>query len=192
MSTFNIKNDPYWRRMLLRIVLVIASVGLIVWSMPRDSRTYFHVEQGKPWKYAEFTAPYDFPIYKSEATIKAERDSIMREYEPYYKYKKDVEEQMVHKFMYDYAQGIPGLPADYLFVISNRLHSLYDQGIMEQKEYNELRNDTSKTIRVVNDKQAASVSIQEVYSPKSAYEQLFLDPKLSPQRSILKRCNLND
>jgi hypothetical protein len=192
MGTFNIKNDPYWRRMLLRIVLVMASVGLIVWSMPRDSRTYFHVEQGKPWKYAEFTAPYDFPIYKSEAAIKAERDSVMREYEPYYKYKKETEEQMVHKFMYDYAQGIPGLPADYLFVISNRLHSLYDQGIMEQKEYSELLNDTSRTIRVVNDKQATSVSILEVYSPKSAYEQLFVDPKLSPQRNILKRCNLND
>ena len=191
MGTFNIKTDPYWRRMLLRTVLVIASVGLIVWSMPRDSRTYFHVEQGKPWKYAEFTAPYDFPIYKSEAAIKAERDSVMREYEPYYKHKKEIEEQMVHKFMYDYAQGIPGLPADYLFVISNRLHSLYDQGIMEQREYNELRNDTSKTIRVVNDKQATSVSIMEVYSPKSAYEQLFVDPKLSPQRNILKRCNLN-
>ena len=192
MSTFNIKNDPYWRLMLLRIVLVIASVGLIVWSMPRDSRTYFHVETGKPWKYADFTAPYDFPIYKTEAAITAERDSVMREYEPYYKYKKETEEQMVHKFMYDYAQGIPGLPADYLFVISNRLHSLYAQGIMEQKEYSELRNDTSKTIRMVYDKQATSVSIMEVYSPKSAYEQLFLDPKLSPQRNILKRCNLND
>ena len=192
MSTFNIKNDPYWHRMLIRIALVITSVTIVVWSMPRDSRTYFHVEQGKPWKYADFTAPYDFPVYKSEAAIKAERDSVLHEYEPYYKYNKEVETQMVHKFMNDYAQGIPGLPADYLFFISNRLHSLYDQGIMEQKEYSELRNDTSKTIRVVNGKEAASVSILEVYSAKTAYEQLFSDPKLAPQRNILKRCNLND
>lgn len=192
MSTFSIKNDPYWRRMLTKIVLVIASVGFIVWSMPRDNRTYFHVEKGKPWKYADFTAPYDFPIYKSEAAIKAERDSVMSEYEPYYNYKKETEEQMVRKFMYDYAQGIPGLPANYLFVISNRLHSLYNQGIMEQKEYSELSNDTAQTIRIVNGKQATSVSIHEVYSPKSAYEQLFMDPKLLPQRTILKRCNLND
>ena len=192
MSTFSIKNDPYWHRMLIRIVLVIASVGIVVWSMPRDNRSYFHVEKGKPWKYADFTAPYDFPVYKSEAAIKAERDSVLREYEPYYKYNKETEEKMIHKFMNDYAQGIPGLPAEYLFIISNRLHSLYDQGIMEQKEYAELGNDTSKTIRVVNGKEAASVNILEVYSAKTAYEQLFLDPKLSTQRSILKRCNLND
>ena len=192
MSTFNIIKDPYWRRMLIRIALVIASVAIVVWSMPRDSRTYFHVETGKPWKYAEFTAPYDFPVYKSEAAIKAERDSVLREFEPYYKSNKEIETQMVHKFMNDYAQGIPGLPADYLFFISNRLHSLYDQGIMEQKEFNEMCNDTSKTIRVVNGKEATSVSIQELYSPKTAYEQLFTDPKLAPQRNILKRCNLND
>ena len=192
MSTFNIMNDPYWRRMLLRIALVTASVGIVIWSMPRDNRTYFHVETGKPWKYADFTAPYDFPVYKSDDAIKAERDSALREYEPYYKFNKETESMMVHKFMNDYAQGIPGLPAEYLFVISNRLHSLYNQGIMEQKEYSELRSDTSKTIRVVNGKEAASVSIQEVYSAKTAYEQLFMDPKLAPQSSILRRCNLND
>ena len=192
MSTFNIMNDPYWRRMLLRIALVIASVVIVIWSMPRDNRTYFHVETGKPWKYADFTAPYDFPVYKSDDAIKAERDSALREYEPYYKFNKETESMMVHKFMNDYAQGIPGLPAEYLFVISNRLHSLYNQGIMEQKEYSELRSDTSKTIRVVNGKEAASVSIQEVYSAKTAYEQLFMDPKLAPQSSILRRCNLND
>ncbi len=178
--------------MLTRIALVAASVGIVVWSMPRDNRTYFHVEQGKPWKYADFTAPYDFPVYKSKAAIKAERDSAMREYEPYYTYKKETEEQMVHKFMNDYAQGIPGLPAQYLFIISNRLHSLYNQGIMELKEYSELHNDTTKTIRIVYGKEANSVSIQEVYSAKTAYEQLFMDPKLEPQKFILKRCNLND
>lgn len=192
MSTFNIKNDPYWRRMLIRIALVVVSVGIVVWSMPRDSRTYFHVEQGKPWKYTDFTAPYDFPVYKSEAAIKAERDSVLREYEPYYKYNSETGSKMVHKFMSDYAQGIPGLSADYLFFISNRLHSLYDQGIMEQKDYGELHNDTSKTIRIVNGKEATSVSILEVYSPKTAYEQLFADPKLEPHRNILKRLNLND
>lgn len=192
MSTFNIMNDPYWRRMLLRIALVTASVGIVIWSMPRDNRTYFHVETGKPWKYADFTAPYDFPVYKSDDAIKAERDSALREYEPYYKFNKETESMMVHKFMNDYAQGIPGLPAEYLFVISNRLHSLYNQGIMEQKEYSELRSDTLKTIRVVNGKEATSVSIQEVYSAKTAYEQLFMDPKLAPQSSILRRCNLND
>ena len=96
-----------WRDILTRTFLVIVTATIIVWSMPHDSRSYFHVEQGKPWKYSEFTAPFDFPIYKSEAAIREERDSALRQYEPYYKYNKEVEELMVQKFNTDYADGIP-------------------------------------------------------------------------------------
>ena len=84
MSKFNLKEDIIWRDLLIRAALVIVTVGLIVWAMPRESRNHFHVELGKPWKYSDFTAPFDFPIHKSDQTIKHERDSIMRIFEPYY------------------------------------------------------------------------------------------------------------
>ena len=158
----NSKDALWWRMFLIRAALVIATVTVIVWSMPRDTRTYFHVEQGKPWMYADFTAPYDFPIYKSDATVREERDSVMRLYEPYYRYNTETETRMVQKFATDYSDGIPGLPDSYMGIISNRLHSIYQQGVMESKEYSELRTDTSQMIRVVNGKQAASVSIQEI------------------------------
>jgi putative nucleotidyltransferase with HDIG domain len=99
---------------------------------------------------------------------------------------------MVHKFTTDYADGIPNVPDDYISIISNRLHSLYQQGIMESKEYETLRSDTTNMINIVNKKQATSVSILEVYSAKRAYEQLFMDEKLIPMRAALQKCNLNN
>jgi hypothetical protein len=63
---------------------------------------------------------------------------------------------------------------------------------MESKEYAELRSDTSRMIRIVDNKQASSVSIMEVYSAKSAYEQLFQDEKMNAQRQVLQKCNLNN
>ena len=84
MSSTFIKEDLKWRDILIRTALIITTVAIVVWAMPNDNRSYFHVEQGKPWKYADFTAPYDFPIYKSEAAINEERDSALRQYEPYY------------------------------------------------------------------------------------------------------------
>ena len=192
MSSFNLKENLWWRNFLISAAMVIITVVVTVWIMPHDSRSYFHVEEGKPWKYAEFTAPYDFPIYKSDATIRAERDSVMQFYEPYYRHHKETESKMVHKFQTDYSQGIEGLPADYVNIISNRLHSLYQQGIMELKEYTELRKDTAQMIRIVEGKEASSVSIMEVYSAKAAYEQLFQDEKLAQQRAVLQKCNLND
>lgn len=184
--------ELHWRDILTRTLLIIITVTITVWSMPHDSRSYFHVEQGKPWKYADFTAPFDFPIYKSESVIREERDSALSQYEPYYKYHQETEQKMVQKFLKDYADGIPDLPLSYMEIISNRLQSLYQQGIIDQKDYTELLSDTATMIRIVNDKQATSVSIMELYSPKQAYEQLFQDVKISAARTILQKCNLNE
>ena len=191
-TNFNFKEEQTWRNLVMRAVLIIASIGLIVWAMPHDNRSYYHIEKGKPWKYADFTAPFDFPVYKSDEAIKAEKDSLMKGFEPYYQYHQDKEAQMVKKFQKDYAEGIPGLGEEFVQIISNRLHSLYQQGIMSSVEYSELRADTARMIRVVSGKQANSISIMEVYSAKTAYEQLFQDEVLALQRPILQKCNLND
>ena len=191
MSSFNFKDNIGWRNLLTRVLLVIVAVVVIVWAMPHDKSSIFHVEQGKPWMYAEFTAPFDFAVLKSDDVIKHERDSVMREYEPYYSFHEEMENQMVRKFTTDFADGIPDVPNDYISIISNRLHSLYRQGIMELKEYEELSSDTSSMIRVVSNKEATSVSIMEVYSAKRAYEQLFRDEKLATMRTQLQKCNLN-
>ena len=192
MSNFNLRENIIWHDILIRALLVIVTVAIVVWIMPHENTNLFHVEQGKPWKYAELTAPFDFPIYKAESVVKHERDSIMKEYQPYYKYNVEIERQMVHKFTTDYADGIPNVPDDYISIISNRLHSLYQQGIMESREYETLRSDTTNMINIVNKKQATSVSILEVYSAKRAYEQLFMDEKLIPMRAALQKCNLNN
>ena len=181
-----------WRDIIIRTALVLTTVAIVVWCMPHDNRSYFHVEQGKPWKYADFTAPYDFAIYKTDDAIQQERDSAMRNYEPYYKINADVEARMIKKFETDYADGISGLPVSFNNIIAARLHRLYQQGIMEQKEYAELHSDTTSMIRVVVGKQAVSVSIQNLCSPKKAYEQLFMDERISQQRAILQKCDLNN
>ena len=82
----NLKTDITWRDFLIRAGLIIGTVAIIVWSMPRDTRNHFKIEKGKPWNYADLKAPFDFPIYKSEEAVKAERDSLLKEYEPYFNY----------------------------------------------------------------------------------------------------------
>ena len=191
MNNYKLKYDLQWRDIIIRAAFAIVTVGLVVWSMPDDSRNYFHAEKDRPWKYAEFVAPYDFAILKSDAAIREERDSALRTYEPYYKYKAEVGSQMARKFLTDYANGIPGLPAEFTRVIFNRLNSLYQQGILDQKDYAELRSDSTQMIRIVNGKQATSVSVMELYSPKTAYEQIFKEEEVARQRPILQKCNLN-
>ena len=180
-----------WHEIWIKTVLVVASVVLIVWAMPREASSLnYKVEVGKPWRYADLTAPFDFPVYKSEERVKAERDSLLKDFEPYYNLKPDVEGMQVRQFAKDYSNGIPGLSSDYISIIANRLHGLYQQGIMQSGEYNMM--DTTRAIRIVTGKSATTVPITRVYSTVSAYEQLFADPSLANFREQLQKCNLND
>ena len=192
MSSFNPLESNAWRSLIIRFALVVVSVAIIVWIMPRDNGSNFKIEQGKPWHYGELTAPFDFPVYKDEATVKKERDSLMRLYEPYYNFNNATETQQIRQFTKDYAEGIPGLSYDYINIIANRLQRLYKQGIMENDDFTKLHKDTSRIIRVVSGKNAVSVSINEVLSTVTAYEQLFLDPTLASHSELLQKCNLND
>ena len=192
MSSFNIKNDLTWYDFLIRSALIVVTVALIVWLMPRNSSSNFKIEKGKPWVYTDLKAPFDFPIYKSDEAVKAERDSLMQQYEPYYFFNNDIVTTQLRQFAKDYNKGIPGLSDDYISIIANRLRSLYTQGIMSSSEYAALKKDTARTIRVINGKNATSVQISKVYSVVSAYEQIFLDETLAAHREILQKCNLND
>ena len=192
MSSFNIKNDITWRDFLTRAALIVMTVTIIVWLMPRSSHSNYLIQKGKPWIYGDLKAPFDFPIYKSDEAVKAERDSLMSQYEPYYIFNNDVAGKQLRQFSKDYSNGIPGLSDDYISIISNRLRTLYSQGIMSNAEYTKLNNDTSRMIRIVNGKNASSVQISKVNSVVSAYEQIFLDNALASKRDLLRKCNLND
>lgn len=192
MSSFNIKNDLTWRDFLIRLGLIIITVAIIVWMMPRSSQNNFKIEKGRPWIYNDLKAPFDFPIYKSDEAVKAERDSLMKQYEPYYILNSDVVGKQLRQFSKDYSNGIPGLNNDYLSIIANRIRRLYDQGIMSNSDYAKISKDTTKFVRIVNGKHATSTQISKVYSVVSAYEQIFEDEVLATHREILQKCNLND
>lgn len=192
MSYFKQTSSLPWRDFLIRTALVIISVVAIVAVLPRDNGVNFKIEKGKPWRYADFTAPFDFPIYKSDEVVQSERDSILKLYEPYYNYIQEQEAKAVRQFLKDYGQGIPDMSADFVSIIANRLRRLYSTGIMSTGDYQALRSDTTNMIRIVNGKNAVSARITSVMSTVSAYEKLFSDPMLAEHREQLKKCNLND
>ena len=186
------KGRNYWGNTLTRIALVVATVGIIVAVLPRNSGPQFRYDVGKPWMYGSLIAKFDFPIYKTEKTITTEQDSALRCFEPYYNYDPQVEREQMARFLNTYKKGIPGLPRQYVNLIADRLHRLYQEGIMEAAHYSVVAKDTTAMLRVVNGKTAASTGIVCLYSTMTAYEKLFADPQIAAERSALQRCNLNE
>ncbi len=192
MEKFYSSRKLKWRNFLSRTLLVLITVLLIVWALPRNESKQFRYDIGKPWMYGSFIAKFDFPIYKTDEAIKEQEDSLLETYQPYYNYDPSVEKKQVSKFLADYQNGIPGLPHNYVRLIADRLHRLYQAGIMDTPEYNEAYRDSTSQVRLVSGNNAQSISLACVYSTLSAYEQLFIDEQIAMQRPILQRCNLNN
>ena len=174
------------------IILIVVTVSVIVLFLPRNSGPQFRYDVGKPWMYGSLIAKFDFPIYKTDAAIKAEKDSISSNFEPYYNYDINISKENVDRFKADYAQGIPGLPKEYVTIVADRMTALYKAGIMSTPEYSAMSKDTTKMIRLVSDKKAMNVAVRSLLSTMSAYELLFADQRLSTQRQLLQKCNLNE
>ena len=185
-------NGRFWRNLMSRLALIVVTVTVIVWSLPRYESQKFKYDIGKPWMYGSFIAKFDFPIYKTDEAIKAQEDSLLETYQPYYNYDQAVEKKQIDKFTADFHNGIPGLPSEYVNIIAKRLRQLYSAGIMDTPEYNEIYRDSTTMVRVVLGNNAQGVPLSNFYSTLSAYEQLFLDEHIASVRPILQRCNLNN
>lgn len=186
------QDEHYWRNFITRAMLVLVTVIIIVWFLPRNEGVQFHYDVGKPWMYGSFIAKFDFPVYKTDETIKKEQDSLLSTFEPYYTYDKTVEKKNIARFRKDFPDGIPGLPSSYMSLIIDRLHRLYQAGIMSPTAFNQAFKDSTSMIRLINGKNAQSIPVACCYSTVAAYEKFFSDERILQQRQVLQRCDLNE
>lgn len=192
MSIFNNTEENYWRNLATKTVLVCITVAIIVWFLPRNEGRMYRYDIGKPWMYGSVIAKFDFPIYKTDEAIKHEQDSLLKHFQPYYSLNPLIEKKQVERFLHDYEQGINGLPKEYVGIVARQMQEIYQMGIINTNEYNNIFKDSTSMIRFVSGKNAKSLKVSSFYSTIAAYEHIFANEKLAAQRAILSRCNLNN
>ena len=169
---------------------VLVSLLVIVWFLPRNNTPQMRYDVGKPWMYASLIAKFDFPVYKSDAVIQQEKDSLLAYFQPYYNYDKGMERRQLGKLHADYPRGIPGLPVAQMRTLYDRLHRLYQAGIISTPQYNSIAKDSVNMVRVIIGKRVQSMQIGCIYSTLKAYEQLLRDNVLADYRMVLQQANI--
>ena len=192
MSIFNNTEENYWRNLATKAVLVCITVAIIVWFLPRNEGRMYRYDVGKPWMYGSVIAKFDFTIYKTDEAIKHEQDSLLKFFQPYYSLNPLTEKKQVVRFLHDYEEGITGLPKEYVGIVARQLQEIYQSGIINTHEYNNILKDSTSVIRFVSGKNAKTLKVNSFYSTIAAYEHIFANEKLAAQRAILSRCNLNN
>ena len=192
MIKFTNPDSFIWRSHAIRVVLVLITSAIIIAVLPRTQGKVYHYDEGKPWMYEQLIAKFDFPIFKSEKTLKNERDSIMKNFVPYFNRNENVGKAKVAKFRQDFKAGIPGLPGEYVDIVAQRLQELYETGIINGANFASLVKDSNNIVHIVEGKQATSKPVGQLFTTLGAYENLFATQLLNNKRSELQKCNLNE
>ena len=190
MGMFNKLSDIKWLSLLTNLVVAAATTIVIVWALPVNTDTNFKFEVGKPWAHGTLIANYKFDIHKSDEAIKEEQDLLLKEFCPYYIMEEDVEEKALADFGKALERDTTGVLKSYRTLIERRLHFLYEQGIMNDQEYNQMANDTTSIIRIVKDKMETPTEISSILPVRRAYDRIFSDEELTEHRTQLAKFNL--
>lgn len=193
MNKMNEKRELTTRDIIYRICVALASVLLVVYFMPREERSTYQFDLGRPWRYSQLIATSDFPIYKTEQEIKWEQDSVMKLYEPYFEVNQTIEEEQIARFRKDFSQMLQnGIPYSYMAYIEKKLHILYEKGILQSYDYSKLDKDSIHAVRIFTANQSIIRPVSDIYSQKTAYKFLFeTDDTVHYDRMKLQRCNLD-
>ena len=187
-----------WDKKRVRAVLtffgaVIASTVLLVYFLPRENKFGYEYEMGKPWRYAPLIASYDFPIYKTNEQIAAERDSVLRGFRPFYEEDPQLVDRQVQALRSNfYAGRMQGVPASYLPHLVEMLRQVYEAGVMSTADLASLAAAGAPGISVVVGQAATQRPVGELFSTRSAYEYIMHADTLRYNRQLMARCNLND
>ena len=183
---------PLKNRILVWSILLTVT-GMLLYFLPRESKFNYLYEQDRPWRYTQLIASYDFPIFKSDAEIKAEQDSLLRTFRPYYRLDTTYSEQRIQALKTDFAKGkFEGVPAYYLPRLEQLLREVYDIGVMNTTDKGVLSTLTQQSILLLRGHVATTRQMETLLTPASAYEHIISKDQKSVGREMLERCHLRN
>lgn len=172
---------------------VIVVVLLLVYFLPRETKFGYEYEQGRPWRYNSLIATFDFPVYKTPDEVKAERDSALSQFQPFYTEDVQIAQRQIAAFETAWRAGRFGdVPAHCLNHVDKMLRGVYEAGIVPSADLSQMAKERTPGVRVVEGTEAVTRPITELYSTRSAYEYIVYADTINFPRELLASCNINE
>ena len=175
------------------IISLFAFTTLIILILfPGEGRFRFEFQKGTPWMHDELIAPFDFPIYKFDEEVAAERDSILQEFKPYFLIDPQISAQQLANLERAFEQQWKAytveaeenenkrqqrwpqdLKADYQRYASDIIGFIYSKGIISNEDVLQRVDNKDLTIVIIENQVAEERDYNEVFTQKLAYEYVF-------------------
>lgn len=168
----------------------------MLFLFPREGKFRYEFQKGKPWMHSVLVAPFNFPIYKPEAEVQKERDSVMLQFIPYFNYDSLAGSRNIERFMADFEKkwvefsdnnnknGIPSgsgtlkfspsqlskIHDTYLSELTSDLKKVYRQGIVLDPYRLENLQNKDGVVNIISGNRVEEKPASTVYTQKTAYE----------------------
>ena len=155
------------RNSLVRILVPLGiAFLLLVMLMPRSAKFAYDYRKGRTWKYETLYAQFDFPIYKTEEQMMAERGEASTEAIPYYKYSNEIVTRNLRAAERLDLGSLRGATV-------SALRAIYQKGILA--ETGRRHAASPEVLYIQRDKRAVKYPVSEVYRLTEARVRLLAD-----------------
>lgn len=155
---------------LFRVAAMLIICIVTVYLFPKVGSFQYEYQKGMPWRYETLSAPFDYPIYKTDDELQEEREKITEEQSPFFTLNSNTASFQVEKFktaLHAFHNESTNVA---LLRLINRLKDIYASGLLQLPE--QLDAQKLKSIKIVENNIAQTVDFKHVYTLKKAYETL--------------------
>ena len=192
MSRYNRKRKVSSKEYLYRILGLVAMIAVLAVFLPKGGYNKYEYKVGEPWDDVQVIAQDSFPVYKSEAQLKRESDSLRNYYEPYFAFDKSVYEKQAANLREAFkGMSSDGIPSYYLPHLLEKLKHLYAQGIVEAEDYDVLKKENTHQVWLFENNESQPRYVKQLFTEKTAYEYMMAEEdSLRYNHGRLMRCAL--
>lgn len=168
----------YWKPVQIYLLYLI-SILMVFWMYPREGKFQYEYVKNRPWKHQDLIAPFDFPVYKDDAMIENEIDSITRMSSPYFTLDTTVAEEALAELRSDLKDVPAGnLSIDALKIFRRNIQDtlpglireVYATGVIEMHPVIQDEVASENEVIIRRKQLAKEVSLSDLLTEKKAYE----------------------
>ncbi|MDB5116016.1 MAG: transrane family protein [Mucilaginibacter sp.] len=157
----------------LKFLMMVASICLIVYSLPKQAKFSYEIEKGRIWNQKDLVSPYNFAILKTQQEIQNDKKNALASITPIYQLNVAIGQQQTDGFKNDleikwHNAGIDDRQKEkYILAGNNLLKEIYDRGILTlNPKYQQ--NQQGYPITVLEKNVASDKNTAELYTKERA------------------------
>lgn len=155
-----------------KVMVFALAMALVYWQMPRVAKFKFEFQKSKPWQHETLYAPFDFPIYKDDETLRREYDAVSKLVRPVFLFDdskgEESKEGLLSDFEKQWHEGTYEKQKSRLFMLSV-FDTIEASGLVE---YNKVLDGIAEDgeLSVVKDRVSHLVRVEDLFTMSTATE----------------------